>query len=184
MKKLILFIPLIGFLGLVFIFSIQLFYDSERENSFQLESMLIGKKIPSFILEDVIELGKFHNETIFQGKQPTLLNVWATWCPTCYSEHQYLHELENEGVKIIGLNYRDKRSEAIKWLNKFGNPYVINLFDWDNVLGFDLGVYGAPETFLIDKEAIVRYRYVGKVDPNIWNKMLKPIYISLLDELK
>uniref|UniRef100_UPI0038F8041D DsbE family thiol:disulfide interchange protein n=1 Tax=Streptomyces galilaeus TaxID=33899 RepID=UPI0038F8041D len=88
--------------------------------------------------------------------EPLLLNVWATWCPTCYAEHYYLNKLADQGVKIIGLNYKDDRNKAVGWLNELGNPYLISLFDGNGMLGLDLGVYGAPETFLIDANGVVR----------------------------
>jgi cytochrome c biogenesis protein CcmG/thiol:disulfide interchange protein DsbE len=88
-----------------------------------------------------------------QGK-PVLLNVWATWCPTCRAEHQYLNQLSAQGVRVVGLNYKDDRQKAIVWLKELGNPYSLSLFDGDGMLGLDLGVYGAPETFLIDGKVL------------------------------
>ena len=89
--------------------------------------------------------------------------MWATWCPTCYAEHKYLNELAGKGVKIIGMNYKDDRNKAVGWLNDLGNPYLISLFDGSGMLGLDLGVYGAPETFIIDANGVIRYRHVSDV---------------------
>eukprot|EP00487_Bulimina_marginata_P004945 TRINITY_DN22170_c0_g1_i1.p2 TRINITY_DN22170_c0_g1~~TRINITY_DN22170_c0_g1_i1.p2 ORF type:complete len:132 (-),score=39.69 TRINITY_DN22170_c0_g1_i1:2-397(-) len=108
----------------------------------KLESVLIGKQVPEFGLEDLEQPGKFHDQAIFKG-EPLLLNVWATWCPTCYAEHSYLNKLADQGVKIIGLNYKDDRNKAVGWLKELGNPYLISLFDGNGMLGLDLGVYGA-----------------------------------------
>ncbi len=183
MNKKILFIPLVAFLALVIVFVTQLARNSEGDDPTKLESVLVGKAVPSFELEDLAEPGKQYDQAIFKG-EPLLLNVWATWCPTCYAEHQYLNKLSDQGVKIIGLNYKDQRDKAVTWLNNLGNPYLISLFDGDGMLGLDLGVYGAPETFLIDAEGIIRYRHVGDVNPSNWQKTLEPIYQQMVKETK
>ncbi|MFB9134830.1 DsbE family thiol:disulfide interchange protein [Vibrio sp. AK197] len=183
MNKKILFIPLVAFLALVIVFVTQLARNSEGDDPTKLESVLVGKAVPSFELEDLAEPGKQYDQAIFKG-EPLLLNVWATWCPTCYAEHQYLNKLSDQGVKIIGLNYKDQRDKAVTWLNNLGNPYLISLFDGDGMLGLDLGVYGAPETFLIDAEGVIRYRHVGDVNPSNWQKTLEPIYQQMVKEAK
>nr|WP_086941080.1 DsbE family thiol:disulfide interchange protein [Thaumasiovibrio occultus] len=153
----------------------------DPDNLTTLESALIGKPVPEFVLEDLRQEGKTYQQYIFQG-EPMLLNVWATWCPTCYAEHQYLNQLAANGVKIIGMNYKDNRSKAVGWLNDLGDPYQINLFDGDGMLGLDLGVYGAPETFIIDANGIIRYRHVGDVNARNWEKTLQPLYQKLRAE--
>jgi len=183
MNKKILFIPLILFLALVVVFITQLARNADGDDPTKLESVLIGKAVPEFRLEDLAEPGKLYDQSIFRG-EPLLLNVWATWCPTCYAEHQYLNELAEQGVKIIGLNYKDDRTKAVQWLNQLGNPYLISLFDGDGMLGLDLGVYGAPETFVIDASGQIRYRHVGDVNVNNWNETLQPLYQQLLQEAK
>lgn len=181
MNKKILFIPLLAFLGLVAVFATQLVKNSEGDDPTKLESVLVGQPVPDFRLEDLAEPGKLYDQSILKG-EPLLLNVWATWCPTCYAEHQYLNQLAGDGVKIIGMNYKDQRDKAVKWLNELGNPYLISLFDGDGMLGLDLGVYGAPETFLIDANGVIRYRHVGDVNPQNWKTQLQPIYQSMLEE--
>ena len=183
MNKKILFIPFALFIGLVIVFIVQLSRNADGEDPTKLESVLIGKTVPEFRLEDLAEQGKLHDQAIFKG-EPLLLNVWATWCPTCYAEHQTLNELANRGVKIIGLNYKDERDKAITWLNDLGNPYLISLFDGNGMLGLDLGVYGAPETFLIDANGIIRYRHVGNVTVENWAEVLQPMYTKLLEDAK
>lgn len=183
MNKKILFIPLLAFLGLVAVFTTQLVKNTEGDDPTKLESVLIGKQVPEFRLEDLAEPGKLYDQSVFKG-EPLLLNVWATWCPTCYAEHQYLNKLASDGVKIIGLNYKDQRDKAVKWLNELGNPYLISLFDGSGMLGLDLGVYGAPETFLIDSDGVIRYRHVGDVNPTNWKDTLQPMYQKLLEEAK
>ncbi|AIU67470.1 thiol:disulfide interchange protein [Vibrio coralliilyticus] len=181
MNKKLLFIPLLAFLGLVAVFATQLVKNSHGDDPTKLESVLVGKSVPEFRLEDLAEPGKLYDQSIFKG-EPLLLNVWATWCPTCYAEHQYLNELASQGVKIIGMNYKDERDKAVQWLNELGNPYLISLFDGNGMLGLDLGVYGAPETFLIDAQGKIRYRHVGDVNDRNWNETLKPMYEQVLAE--
>lgn len=183
MNTKILFIPLVVFLGLVAVFTTQLVRNAGGDDPTKLESVLVGKEVPEFRLEDLAEPGKLYDQAIFRG-EPLLLNVWATWCPTCYAEHQYLNELSKQDVKIIGLNYKDQRDKAVQWLNELGNPYLISLFDGNGMLGLDLGVYGAPETFLIDANGVIRYRHVGDVNPTNWKQTLAPIYEQLLLEAK
>ena len=104
---------------------------------------------------------------------PVLVNVWATWCPTCKAEHAFLNELAASGIRIIGINYKDDVAKAQDWLAAFGNPYVYNLSDPDGKLGLELGVYGAPETFLVDSQGIIRDKHIGDLNPQVWAR-LKP----------
>ena len=149
MQRLKLFIPLAIFAVLAMLFWRGLSIDPTA-----MPSALIDKPVPKFSLPALREPAKGQpeaplTESLFIGRV-SLLNVWATWCPTCYAEHQYLNELSSDGVKIIGLNYKDQRDKAVQWLTELGNPYLISLFDGDGMLGLDLGVYGAPETYIID----------------------------------
>jgi cytochrome c biogenesis protein CcmG/thiol:disulfide interchange protein DsbE len=183
MNKKILFIPLALFAALVVVFVIQLSRNADGDDPTKLESVLIGKPVPEFRLEDLAQPGKLYDQAIFKG-EPLLLNVWATWCPTCYAEHQTLNELAAGGVKIIGLNYKDDRTKATGWLNDLGNPYLVSLFDGDGMLGLDLGVYGAPETYLIDAQGVIRYRHVGNVTLGNWAEVLEPMYLQMIEEAK
>ena len=141
----------------------------------KLESALVGQPVPDFILQDIYDPDKQYDASILKG-QKMLLNVWATWCPTCYAEHKYLNELAKEGLYIVGMNYKDDRKKAIRWLSDLHDPYKISLYDNNGMLGMDLGVYGAPETFLIDSLGIIRYRHVGDLNESVWNNKLKAIF--------
>jgi len=144
-----------------------------------LDSALIGKPVPKFLLQDIYQPSKTHDDqSVFRGK-PLLLNVWATWCPTCRAEHAYLNKLAAQGVYIVGLNYKDERSKAVTWLKDLGDPYKVSLFDSDGMLGLDLGVYGAPETYLIDSNGVIQYRHVGNINARVWKKIIKPIFEQL-----
>ncbi len=112
-------------------------------------------------LESLDNPGQFYQADVLTQGKPVLLNVWATWCPTCRAEHQYLNQLSAQGIRVVGMNYKDDRQKAISWLKELGNPYALSLFDGDGMLGLDLGVYGAPEAFLIDGNGIIRYRHAG-----------------------
>lgn len=147
----------------------------------KLNSALIDKAVPAFELPDLYNADRSHTQSIIGG-QPMLINVWATWCPTCYQEHSFLNQLlEREDIYIIGLNYKDdSRAAAVTWLQNLGDPYQINLFDQSGLLALDLGVYGAPETFVIDAAGIIRYRHVGDLNEQVWRETVGPIYYGLL----
>ncbi|MFH0257143.1 DsbE family thiol:disulfide interchange protein [Vibrio rumoiensis] len=178
MNRKILFAPLALFAILVVVFATQLTRNADGDDPTKLESVLVGKSVPDFELQDLYQQDKTYEQSLFKG-QPLLLNVWATWCPTCYAEHQFLNKLSAQGVKIVGLNYKDDREKAKKWLKDLGDPYQVVLFDGSGMFGLDLGVYGAPETFLIDADGHIQYRHVGDVNIDNWNETLLPLYNKL-----
>lgn len=158
---------------------IQLNLNAQGDDPKKLESVLIGKSVPNFRLQAVKSSEEFVDQNIVKTGSPRLLNVWATWCPTCYAEHEYLTILAEQGVEIVGIDYKDDRTKAIKFLEHYGNPYQAVVFDPKGSLGLDLGVYGAPETFIIDGNGIIHYRHAGDVNASVWEKTLKPIYEKL-----
>ncbi|CAO96189.1 DsbE family thiol:disulfide interchange protein [Erwinia tasmaniensis] len=176
MSKKILYIPLVLFLLLAAALLWQLNRNANGDDPTRLESALLGKPVPIFKLESLDEPGKTFDQSVLKDGKPLLLNVWATWCPTCRAEHQYLNSLAAQGVRVVGLNYKDDRQKAIHWLNTLGNPYALSLYDGDGMLGLDLGVYGAPETFLIDGRGIIRYRHAGDLNERVWNQEVKPLW--------
>jgi len=170
----ILLIPLLLFLAMALFLLRGLFSDPT-----ELSSALVGKPVPEFQLPDIYDTSVQHTDAQLQG-EVMLLNVWATWCPTCRAEHAYLNELAEQGVKIVGLNYKDdSREKAVNWLNTLGDPYQLNLFDEQGAVALDLGVYGAPETFIIGADGIIYYRHVGDVNARVWQQRLQPIYQCL-----
>lgn len=169
MKRFLLFIPLLLAIAL----GVVLFAGIGKDKS-ALESALIGDPVPSFELASLDDPETTFRADIFRQKV-VLLNVWGTWCPSCRVEHSELVRLATEeGVPIYGLNYKDNRNAALEWLQNLGNPYELSLFDPQGKLGFDLGVYGAPETYIIDAKGVVRYRHVGVVDSEVWAEELEP----------
>ncbi len=168
-RRLILFIPLI----LALVLGIFLWQGLKLDPR-ELPSALIGKPFPAFTLNTVKDEQAQVTEKALKG-QVSLVNVWATWCVSCRQEHPELVRIAREtGIPIFGLDYKDVRSEAINWLDEYMDPYQFSLFDADGRLGLDLGVYGAPETYILDKDGIIRYRFVGVIDRNIWLNELLP----------
>ncbi|EHA2810195.1 TPA: thiol:disulfide interchange protein DsbE [Escherichia coli] len=176
MKRKVLLIPLIIFLAIAAALLWQLARNAEGDDPTNLESAFIGKPVPKFRLESLDNPGQFYQADVLTQGKPVLLNVWATWCPTCRAEHQYLNQLSAQGIRVVGMNYKDDRQKAISWLKELGNPYALSLFDGDGMLGLDLGVYGAPETFLIDGNGIIRYRHAGDLNPRVWEEEIKPLW--------
>ena len=172
MNRALLFVPLGIFIAMGFLFWIGL----GKEDKDVLPSPLIGKPFPEFATK-ALESGANISATSLNG-QPMLVNIWATWCPTCKAEHEFLNTLASEGVRIIGVNYKDDDFKAKQWLSAYGNPYEFNVSDPDGKLGLDLGVYGAPETFLVDSEGIIRAKHIGDLNPRVWQK-LKPKFDAM-----
>ncbi|MGV8919891.1 MAG: DsbE family thiol:disulfide interchange protein [Pseudomonas sp.] len=177
MKRWVLLIPLALFLGLAAFLYRGLYLDPA-----ELPSAMIGKPFPAFSLPDV-QNGKVITQADLLGK-PALVNVWGTWCISCRVEHPVLNKLAQQGVVIYGINYKDVNADAIKWLTEFHNPYQINISDAAGNLGLNLGVYGAPETFLIDRKGVIRYKHVGVIDDTVWHEQLASLYQGLVDEAK
>ena len=148
-------------------------------NPREVPSVLIDKPAPKFILPDLFDPDKQVNSSDFDGKV-WLLNVWGTWCPECWREHGFLVQLAAEGIPIVGIDWRDDRSEALKFLQQKGNPFVAVGFDPESQAIMDWGVYGAPETFLIDKGGAIRWKHAGALSPQLWKETLQP----LMEQLK
>ena len=137
-------------------------------------SALIGKPVPPFSLPVLGDDERVAStEDLPAG--PSLLNVWATWCPSCDAEHPYLMQLAARGIPIVGLNYKDKDRLALAWLEDKGDPYRFNIVDQRGVFALDLGVYGAPETYLIDADGIIRHRHAGPMSEAIWQESFAPL---------
>jgi cytochrome c biogenesis protein CcmG/thiol:disulfide interchange protein DsbE len=142
-------------------------------------SPLVGKPVPRFTLTRLDNPAVTISDADFKGKV-TLLNVWATWCVSCRREHETLVQLSKTGqIEIYGLNYKDNREDANRWLSQLGNPYVANAFDSDGRVGIDWGVYGAPETFIIDREGIIRHKHIGPLTIDIINDEILPLVAKL-----
>lgn len=141
----------------------------------------LDKHLPTFNLPTVLKPEKETANKDLPG-QVFLLNVWASWCVACRVEHPYLLELAKQGVVIYGVNYKDNPIDAGQWLDKLDNPYVLSVNDQDGRLGMNLGVYGVPETYLVDHKGVIRYKHIGVVDQRIWIENLQVRYEALQKE--
>lgn len=143
------------------------------------ESPLIGKPMPAFSAPTLRDASKTITQADLQG-EIALINVWATWCAACKQEHGALVQIaRQESVPIYGLNYKDNRNSALGWLRDYGDPYSKNIFDEDGRIAIDFGVYGAPETFLIDQNGIIHHKLVGVMTPTVWRSQFMPIIKQL-----
>ena len=143
-------------------------------NPREVPSPLIDKSAPAFKVAQLHAAEKTIAPEDMKGKV-WLLNVWASWCVSCLQEHPLLVELSKRDiVPIVGLNYKDQREAGLAWLGKHGNPYVLSAYDLDGRIGIDYGVYGVPETFVIDKAGIIRYKHIGPVTAEALEKNILP----------
>jgi cytochrome c biogenesis protein CcmG, thiol:disulfide interchange protein DsbE len=148
-------------------------------NPREVPSPLIDKPAPAFQLTRLDDPARTVTLEELRG-QVWLLNVWASWCVACLQEHPVLVEFSRSGtVPIYGLNYKDKPDAAAAWLGKHGNPYTVSIVDADGRVGIDYGVYGVPETFLIDKQGVIRYKHIGPVTPDVLNHKILPLVRKL-----
>jgi cytochrome c biogenesis protein CcmG/thiol:disulfide interchange protein DsbE len=144
-------------------------------NPREVPSPLIDKPAPAFQLPQLHEAGRTLAPQDMKGKV-WIFNVWASWCVACLEEHPLLVELsELNLVPIVGLNYKDNRADALQWLQKRGDPYTLSAQDADGRVGIDYGVYGVPETYVIDKEGVIRYKRIGPVTPKILDEQILPL---------
>lgn len=167
-------IPLVLFLVLAVFLAIGLTRDPH-----ELKSVLINKPAPAFRLPQLKDADKTISAEDMRGKV-WLLNVWASWCVACRDEHPWLIEYAKSGaVPIYGLNYKDRREDALATLEELGDPYTVSAVDLDGRVGIDFGVYGAPETYVIDQSGTIRFKYVGPVMPDVWKEKILPVVQEL-----
>ncbi len=163
-----IFIVLVVFLGI-----------GLNRNPREVPSPLIDKPAPTFQVPQLHEPDKTISQKDMVGKV-WLFNVWASWCVSCRQEHPVLVELAKRNVvPIYGLNYKDGREDGMKWLRDWGNPYVLSAFDQDGRVGIDYGVYGVPETFVVDKSGTIRYKHIGPLTQDVVEKKLLPLVQEL-----
>ena len=165
-----MFLPLCAMLPLLMMFW-QSFDFGPRD---VLPSALIDKPLPEFSLPDLFS-NELRTESEIYGRA-MLINVWGSWCTNCLDEHPLLLRLRDEGVLIVGLNYKDDPAAAKQWLNIHGNPYEFVIVDQDGVLAIELGVYGVPSTFLVDADGYIRTKRVGTMDAAFWNAEMRSYF--------
>lgn len=168
------FIPFIAFVVLAVFFYVGL-----SLNPREVPSPFIGKPAPAFAQPQLFEPGKAFAPADMKG-QVWLFNVWASWCASCRDEHPYLVELaQTKRLPIVGLNYKDQPEAAKAWLRQLGNPYTLSVIDPEGKIGIDYGVYGVPETYLIDRAGIIRHKQTGPITPQVWQEKFEPLLKEL-----
>jgi len=150
-----------------------------RLNPREVPSPLIGKPAPAFELPLLNSPDKRFSEKDMRG-QVWIMNVWASWCPPCLAEHPVVTQLARAGLApLVGLNYKDERKEALSWLARNSNPYQLIAYDADGRIGIDYGVYGVPETYVIDRKGVIRYKHIGPLTPDVVQQKLEPLVKEL-----
>ena len=169
-----LILLLVTFFSLLILFIVGLKLDPSH-----VPSPLIGKTMPAFAGEDLQQPTLQIEESDWLG-QPALINIWASWCVACLSEHPVLMQFsQREEFPIYGIDYKDSREDALQWLEQHGNPYTMSLYDIDGRVGIDWGVYGVPETFVIDHAGVIRYKHIGPIDEALMQETLLPLLETL-----
>jgi cytochrome c biogenesis protein CcmG/thiol:disulfide interchange protein DsbE len=177
LKILKFIIPLAIFIALVAFFAVGLTRDPR-----EVPSPFIGKAAPAFRLEQLHDDKLAFTPEEMKGKV-WLLNVWASWCVACQAEHPLLVDMSKKKiVPIVGLNYKDKREDGVRWLKRYGDPYLLSAYDYQGQVGIDYGVYGVPETFLIDKQGVIRHKQIGPITPDALQKTILPLIEKLKTE--
>lgn len=172
MKRFLL--PLAAFAVLIGFLAMGLMHDPR-----EVPSPLIGKPAPAFTLPQLHDATKNFSVVDMKGRV-WLLNVWASWCVSCREEHPVLVELAKTGsVPVIGLDYKDQVADGKQWLEKLGNPYILSAVDSDGRVGIDYGVYGVPETYVIDKQGIIRMKHTGPITPASLAQTILPLVKEL-----
>ena len=166
--------PLVMFIALALFLNRGLYLDPR-----EVPSPLIDKPAPAFTLARLDQPAQTLSAADLRG-QVWLLNVWASWCVSCRDEHPILVDVaKTNAVPIYGLNYKDQRDDALNWLRQFGNPYTQSISDPDGKVGIDYGVYGVPETYVIDKAGVIRYKKIGPVTRDSWKNTILPLVKKL-----
>lgn len=174
MKRWFFFIPLATFLGLAGFLGAGLTLDPK-----EVPSPLIGKPAPSFAISRLDNANTRLRNADMQG-QVWMLNVWASWCTACRQEHPVLMAFSrSQQLPIYGLNYKDERHAGMAWLAHFGDPYEASLFDPAGRVGMDFGVYGVPETFIMDRHGVVRFKHTGPLTPEVLKTQIEPLLRQL-----
>ena len=163
-----------GFIALVVVLAVGL-----RLNPREVPSPLIGKPAPPFELPLLNEPDKRFSQKDMLGKV-WIMNVWASWCPPCLVEHPVVTRIARSGLApVVGLNYKDTRDEALPWLKRNGDPFHLIVFDASGRIGIDYGVYGVPETYVIDRKGIIRYKHIGPLTADVVQKKVEPLVKEL-----
>ncbi len=170
-------VPLVAFAILIAVLSVGLGHDPSR-----LPSPLLNKAAPQFDLPSLTDAAKTVGSANYENEM-AIVNVWATWCVGCRQEHGFLMQLAESGtIPMYGLNWRDQRSEALRFLQQLGDPYIDSAYDESGRIGIDWGVYGAPETFLIGADGTVLFKQLGPLNWALWEQNFVPLIAAARDK--
>ncbi|MAL03825.1 MAG: DsbE family thiol:disulfide interchange protein [Arenimonas sp.] len=171
-------IPLLAFAALAVLLGVGVMMNAGKDTS-AIPSPLVGKMAPDFALPVLDEPDRIITRDDLLG-EPYLLNVWGSWCPACRDEHPVITELAESGrIRVIGYDYKDEADDARRWLQQFGNPYALVITDVEGRAALDWGIYGAPESFLVDAQGLIRWKFVGPLTPEVVQTQLLPVLESL-----
>ena len=180
MKKLYSYIPLIVFFILVLFFARQLIL---KEDPSELPSVLLEERFPEIILKKLDGYKLFSVTNLINANSPSLVNIWSSWCVPCKIEHEFLMRMSSDhNILIYGINYKDKKEDALKVLDLNDNPFYAIGVDLDGMQSINLGVYGVPETFIIDSDGNIRYRHVGPILEYDMQNIILPILDKIMRE--
>lgn len=171
-------LPLLAFAALAVLLGVGVMMNSGKDTS-AIPSPLLGKPAPDFALPVLDEPERIITRDDLLG-EPYLLNVWGSWCPACRDEHPVITELAESGrIRVIGYDYKDEAEDARRWLQQFGNPYALVITDVEGRAALDWGIYGAPESFLVDAQGVIRWKFVGPLTQEIVETQLLPALEAL-----
>lgn len=171
-------LPLLAFAALALLLGVGVMMNSGKDTS-AIPSPLVGKPAPDFALPVLDQPDRIVTREDLLG-EPYLLNVWGSWCPACRDEHPVITELAESGrIRVIGYDYKDEADDARRWLAQFGNPYALVITDVEGRAALDWGIYGAPESFLVDAQGVIRWKFVGPLTPEVVQTQLLPALESL-----
>ncbi|MES1965223.1 DsbE family thiol:disulfide interchange protein [Psychrobacter sp. AH5] len=168
-------IPLIVFFGLVVMLYMRL-----GDSTTIVTNTALERPVPSFELPLLSDTSRIMTNDNFPD-QPFLMNIWGSWCPTCIVEHPFLMELEQRGVTLVGVNYKDEIGNALSYLNRGGDPFLMSIQDLSGQFALDLGLTGAPETFIVDGDGVIRQHIIGEINEANWQARISPC-LQVLNE--
>jgi len=166
-------LPLLAFIALALLLFVGVRMNSGKDNS-AIPSPLLGKAAPELLLPELVLPESHLGIADLKGKA-YVLNVWGSWCVSCRVEHPVITELAQSGIMVVGYNYKDSPEDAARWLARYGNPFALVVQDRDGQAALDWGIYGAPETFVIDAAGVVRFKHIGPLTPEIVQEKILPI---------
>jgi len=171
-------LPLLAFAALAALLLAGVLMNSGKDTS-AIASPLIGKPVPKFSLPVLGEPGRVIADSDLRGK-PYLLNVWGSWCVNCRDEHPQVLALQKSGrIHVVGYNYKDSPDEAQRWLSSFGNPYDVVIADEEGRVALDFGIYGAPESYLVDAQGVIRWKHVGPITDEVLKNEMEPVFARI-----